>query len=80
MSTSAEEVEVYKHIYIACYILCIPTLALWIGLSIKIIVLKQTDKFQALVVICFLMVVAQLFQVAGWQFLYLYYFKSYKEE
>ncbi len=58
MPATAEDLKVYKQIDIASYALFVPSLALWIGLLLRMLISKDRDKFIAPIVMCILMILS----------------------
>ena len=59
-STSEEDVKVALDLKVTCYVTTVPTLALWTGVFVRIMIQKDKDKFFALIIICVLMLVSQI--------------------
>ena len=73
MQSSPEEyIEAYDHIKIATYCFSVPSLALWTGLFARVLISKDRDKLNGLIIICILMIVTQAAGLALWQLSYTY--------
>ena len=66
MTDTAEMVKVYRQLEIASYALTVPTLALWICLLIRMLILRDREKFSALIVICILMILSLIGSIVSW--------------
>jgi hypothetical protein len=58
MSTPAEIVKAWYDINISSYTTTVPTLVLWTGVFVRILVQKDKGKFLPLIVICALMILS----------------------
>ncbi len=58
MPTTAELLKVIKQIDTASYSLNVPPLALWIGLLVRMLILKDREKLIPLIVISILMIIS----------------------
>ena len=54
MSATAESFLVYKHVKIASDAVTVPTLVLWIGLLVRILIQKNKEKIFGMIVVCIL--------------------------
>ncbi len=70
MPSTAEYVEALKHINIASYALFVPTLILWIGLLLRMLISKDKEIFYGLIVISICMIVALIAIIATYQLNY----------
>ena len=59
-STSEEDVKVALDLKVTCYVTFVPTIVLWTGVFLRIMIQKDKDKFFALIIICVLMLVSQI--------------------
>ncbi len=75
MSTIAGYVKALKHINIASYAFYFPTLVIWIGLLIRMLISKDRDKLWGLIVICVLMIVSFVASIVDWQLNYTSWYK-----
>ncbi len=76
--TTAEEVETYKNINITSYVTTTPTLTLWIGVLVMMLIQKDIAKYLGLIVVCALMVESQIATIIKWQLWYTYRNRTFK--
>jgi len=70
---------ILRNINIVSYALTVPTLALTIGLLIRMLVLKTWRIFCEIIVICVLLFLCQTANIVGNQLCYTYYLRLYED-
>ncbi len=70
MTTPADKLEFAKNISTTCYATCVPNLAIWTAVLVRILVQEDKAKFLPLIAICVLMIVSLIASMAYWQLRY----------
>jgi len=78
MPATAEEDKALLDINIACFVTCFLNVLLWMYVLVKMLIRKATAKFFALIIICVLMITAQIANVVYTQLIYTMYHRYYK--